>query len=172
MSVVADSSRSLPAWRANPVFWLMWLLPGSAVLAGLATLCIALRSADPPLPADYHWEGAHLDRDFELARNAADHGIEVDIAFTSGQCVAAVRAAPGDAPSLTMLFTNGTDAGLDRVVMLKRLAPGEYRGACAPLAAGRWRVSLEDAAATWSIRTQVTGGLERIALRARKPEGG
>jgi hypothetical protein len=150
----------------------MLLLPASSVVAGLATLFIALRSADPPLPAGYHWEGARLERDFELARNAAANGVEVDIAFTSGECVATVRSAPGDAPALTLLFANGTDAGLDRVVMLKRVAPGEYRGACAPLAAGRWRVSLEDAASTWSIRTQVAGGVERIALRARKPEGG
>ena len=36
--------------------------------------------------------------------------------------------------------------GLDRVLLLPRVAPGEYRGACAPLPRGRWRVALEDAA--------------------------
>ena len=39
----------------------MLALPGAAVVAGLATLAIALRYGDPPLPADYHWEGKHLD---------------------------------------------------------------------------------------------------------------
>jgi len=155
-------------YRANPVFWLMWLLPASAVVAGLATLAIALRHADPPLPADYHWEGEHLDRDFELARNAAAHATEVDFSIASGECVATVRSAPGDAPSLTMLFANGADAGLDRVVLLNRVAPGEYRGACAPIPAGRWRVSLEDAAATWNIRAQAVGAVDRLTLRGRK----
>jgi uncharacterized protein len=168
MSAAVDSSRSDPPWRANPVFWLMWLLPASAVVAGFATLFIALRGADSPLPKDYHWEGEHLDRDFALARNAAAHGTEVDFAIASGECVATVRSAPGDAPSLTLLFANGADAGLDRVVLLNRVVPGEYRGACAPIPAGRWRVSLEDAAATWSIRAQAVGAVDRLTLRGRK----
>jgi len=172
MNALADSSRADRPWRANPVFWLMWLLPASAVVGSFATLFIALRSADTALPAAYHWEGEKLDRDFELARNAAAHGIEVDFSHAAGECVARVRSAPGDAPSLTMLFANGADAGLDRVVLLNRAAPGEYRGVCAPLPTGRWRVSLEDAAATWSIRAQSVGTVDRLALRARSPDGG
>jgi hypothetical protein len=168
MNVVADSRESMPAWRANPVFWLMLLLPASAVVGGIATLFIALRGADAPLPAGYHWEGEHLDRDFERARNAAAHGIEVDITIAAGECVAAVRSTPADAPSLTVLFSNGADPGLDRVVLLNRVAAGEYRGVCAPLPAGRWRVSLQDGAATWAIRAQVAGAVDRLTLRARK----
>ena len=37
--------------RDNPVFWLIWLLLGAAVIGGLATLAIALRHADRQLPA-------------------------------------------------------------------------------------------------------------------------
>ena len=171
MNATVDSQRPGPVWRANPVFWLMWLLPGSAVIGGLATLGIALRSADPPLSADYHWEGEHLDRDFELARNAAAHGTQVEFRIVDGECIATLRSAPGDPAALTMLFANGADAGLDRVLMLRRVAPGEYRGACPPIPAGHWRVALEDDARTWSIRTQAVGGVERLALRARNPDG-
>lgn len=157
-------------YRANPVFWLMILLPASAVVGGLVTLGIALRHADPTLPAGYHWEGERLDRDFELARNAAAHGTQVDFTNTSGECVAAVRSAPGDANSLTVLFANGADTGLDRVLLLRRVAPGDFRAACAPLPPGRWRVSVD--AAGWSIRAQVVGAVDRLALRARDPDGG
>jgi len=159
-------------YRSNPVFWIMLLLPAAAVVAGLATLAIALRSADRPLPADYHWEGEHLDRDFALARNAAAHGIEVSVEVNdaAGECRATVRAAPDDAPTLTLLFANGADAGLDRVVLLRRVAAGEYRGPCQAIPAGHWRVALE--AGQWSIRTQVVGSIESITLRARSPDGG
>jgi len=170
---MVDSPAPAAPWRSNPVFWLMWLLPGSAVVGGLATLAIALRSADAALPADYHWEGAHLDRDFERARNAAKLGIEMSFAAhaDTGECAATVRSAPDDSASLTLLFANGADAGLDRVLLLRRIAPGEYRGACAPLPAGRWRVALEDAAGQWSIRTQLAGSADRFEMRARSPEG-
>src|SRR3982750_2929065 len=149
----------------------MCLLPAAAVVAGLTTLWIALRSADRPLPVSYHWEGEHLDQDFAQQRLAAAHGIEVEVATAGGECSATLRHAPDDPPSLTLTFTHSSDAGLDRVVLLRRLQPGQYRGACAPLPAGRWRVALEDAAGAWAIRAQFDGSQELLVLRAHAPEG-
>jgi len=167
MSMAADSP-----FRRNPVFWLMWLLPGSAVVAGLTTLGIALRHGDPPLPAGYHTEGEHLDRDFALMRNAAAHHIELAFAADdSGECLATLRAAPDDPASLTMMFTNGSDPGRDQVVYLGRVAPGEYRGHCRPIPDGRWRIAVEDAAGQWAIRTAAAGSVASLTLRARDPEG-
>jgi uncharacterized protein len=157
--------------RRNPVFWIMILLPAATVVAGLTTLGIALREGDPPLPAAYHWEGEHLDRDFAQQRNAAAHGIQVTLSThaADGLCAAQVRAAPDDVAALTLLFSSATDPGLDRVVLLKRVAAGEYRGACAPIPPGRWRVALD--AGQWSIRTQLVGSVDHLTLRARNPEG-
>jgi len=158
-------------YRSNPVFWIMCLLPAAAVVGGLATLWIAMRSADRPLPLSYHWEGAHLDQDFAQQRLAASRGIEVDIATAAGECTATLRHAPDDPVSLTLTLTHSSDASLDRVVLLRRLQPGLYRGICTPLPAGRWRVALEDAAGTWAIRTQFDGSQQRLVLRARAPDG-
>src|SRR3954463_16442163 len=157
--------------RRNPVFWIMIGVPAATVVAGLTTLGIALREADPPLPQTYHWEGEHLDRDFAQQRNAAAHGIEVALATNAadGMCTAHVSAAPDDPAALTLLFSNAADPGLDRVVLLKRAAAGEYRGACAPIPSGGWRVALE--AGQWSIRTQLRGGVDHLTLRARDPDG-
>jgi uncharacterized protein len=158
--------------RANPVFWLMWLLPAAAVVGGFVTLAIALRSADRALPPVYHWEGERLDRDFLLARNAARHGVALTVALDArqGSCAAFLRHAPDDPASLTLLFTHHVDAGLDRVLRLTRVRTGEYRGACTPLPRGRWRVALEDAAGAWALRAQVEGDVVRLELRARDPD--
>ncbi len=153
-------------YRANPVFWIMLLLPAAAVVAGLATLFIALRHADHPLPANYPTEGVHLDHDFALARAAAAYGIELSFAATGAGCTATLRNAPDDPESLSLLFTNGADPGLDRVILLGRAQRGSYRGACAPLPAGRWYVVLEDDAAGWAIRSQIEGGAATFLLRA------
>ncbi|HET9863054.1 MAG TPA: FixH family protein [Steroidobacteraceae bacterium] len=159
-------------FRSNPVFWLMWLLPTAAVVAGLATLFIALRSADRALPASYHWEGEQLDRDFARARNAAAHGVAVSFAIQAdaGQCYAVLHHAPDDPGSLTLLFANSADAGLDRVIRLQRTSAGHYAGECAAPPAGRWRVSLDGG--QWAIRTQVSGAIAAFELRARDPAGG
>jgi hypothetical protein len=159
--------------RANPVLWLIWGLLGAAVLSGLTLLAIALRSADRELPANYHWEGEHLDRDFALARAAAKYGVGVTLVADAqiGTCLATLRSAPGDPASLTLLLTHSVDAGLDRVLLLKRMSQGEYGAPCAPIPDGRWRVALNDAEGKWSIRTQVSGTVGHLELRARSPEG-
>jgi len=157
--------------RGNPVFWLMWLLLGSTVVAGFVTLAIALRSADRELPSSYHWEGERLDRDFALARNAARHGVEVTFVATAGQCSATVRGAPNEPAALHLLFVNSTDAALDHAVRLTRVAPATYAADCAVLPSGRWRVALQDDAGQWAIRTQFIGDVSRLELRARNPDG-
>ena len=156
-------------YRANPVFWIMLLLPAAAVVGGLATLFIALRNADHPLPANYHSEGVGLDRDFALARAAAAHRIELSFASTGAECTATLRNAPDDPETLSLLFTNGVDPGLDRVVLMRRMQPGAYRGACTPLPAGRWYVALQDDAAAWAIRGQLDAAAA-FTLRARDPD--
>jgi len=155
----------------NPVYWLMWLLPGSAVIAGFCTLFIALRSGDRPLPESYHWEGARLDADFGRARAAAALGIEVEFSARDGQCDAVVRGIPRDPVAVNLLLTNGTDAGLDRRLRLLRVSPNEYRAACAPIANGNWRIALDDDSAQWSVRAVSTGTLESLAMHARNPDG-
>jgi hypothetical protein len=152
------------------VFWIMWLLPGSAVVGGLVTLGIALHSADRALPPGYHWEGEHLEQDFAEQRLAAAHGVEVNLEWqASGECRATLRHAPDDPATLSLMFTHSSDAGLDRVVLLRRAQAGVYTGACARLPMGRWRVALESGA--WAIRTQVSGNRTQLALRARDPDG-
>jgi len=157
--------------RVNPVFWLMWALPGSAVVAGLTTLAIALHSADRPLPEAYHWEGERLDADFARMHTAATLGVRVILETTGGRCVAHLASSAGDSSALYVLLTHGSDAGFDRALKLPRIAPGEYAGACAPPPAGRWLVSIDDASGAWSLRDAIDGSLARIELRARDPAG-
>ena len=157
--------------RMNPVFWLMWALPGSAVVAGLTTLAIALRSADRPLPEAYHWEGERLDADFARQHAAVTLGVSVTFEATGGRCLAHLSSSAGDSSALYVLLTHGSEAGFDRALKLPRVAPGEYVGACAPLPAGRWRVSIDDALGTWSLRDAIDGSLAHIEMRARDPAG-
>jgi uncharacterized protein len=169
MTMTDTTAAALP--RFNPVFWLMWLLPASAVVAGLATLAIALQGADRALPADYHWEGERLDADFTRVRTAAALGVGISLEVRDGQCHAVSRNLPVDPSALDLLLTHGSDAGLDRRVRLPRIAPGEYRAGCAPLEPGKWRVAVSDDAARWTLRVSAQDFSKPLELRARSPDG-
>lgn len=165
------TDQSNKPFKKNPVFWLMFLLPGAAVAASFVTLAIAVAGADRALPSHYHWEGAGLDQDFERARLAAVLGIRATLAWTGGECVLTLTGAGGtESDNLRLMLAHASDAGLDRVVLLKRGTGEVFRAACADAPAGRWRLSLEDDAAGWSLRQRVDG-LARVELVARFPEG-
>jgi hypothetical protein len=162
---------SATAPRFNPVFWLMWLLPGSAVLAGFATLAIALQDADRALPVEYHWEGDSLDADVARARAAAALGIEVTLEIGDGHCRARVRNLTTDPAAVNLLLTHGSYAEFDRRVRLMRTAAGDYLAACAALEAGKWRIAIGDDSAVWAVRGAADGAFASLQVRARPPAG-
>lgn len=154
--------------RSNPVFWLMWLLPGAAVCAGFATLAIAMHGADRALPEAYHWEGERLDQDFARQRRAVELGVEVTLQIANGECAATLRGDAGDPAALDLLLTHGSDARLDQRIRLQREARGAYRGACR-VAPARWRIAIDEPTSGWSLRVQHNGDLAHVTLRARDP---
>ena len=172
-AVTPVTPETLPRHRFNPVFWLMWLLPAAAVIAGFATLAIALRDADRPLPTGYHWEGERLDADFARARRAAELGIaaKFDLSGAGGQCAVTITPASAGGNALELLLTHGVDAGLDRMLRLTRVTDDEYRSPCAALPRGRWRIALQDAAGSWALRASSDNPRTSFELHARMPEG-
>jgi hypothetical protein len=160
----------MPTKKWNPVLWLMWLIPGTAVVAGTSMVVVAMKGADRALPDIYHWEGAQLDADFERARQAVQLGLDAVVELGEGHCTVSLARPFADGGDLQLRLTSGNHASLDRTHSLQRLRAGVYRAACDPLPQGRWRVSLQDAANTWLVRTQ-SDAFTRLELRARSPEG-
>lgn len=162
----------MKAFQRNPVFWLMWAIPGFAVLAGFLMVAIALQDADRALPSIYHWEGESLDADFERAKLAARLGLEAELTIENGQCSLTIKPAPISSGRLQLRLTNGRDARLDRTTSLVPGAqPGQYAMACEPLQRGRWRVAIQDAANTWYLRGLLDDAQKRVSLVARNPAG-
>lgn len=155
--------------KANPVFWLMWALPGSAVLGGFTTLAIAMHEADRPLPEAYHWEGERLEADYARQRAAVKRGVRVTLELHDGRCIA--HLVNGDPAALDVLLTHASDAGLDRALKLPRVAAGEYAADCAAPHAGRWRISVDEPSGAWSVRDAIDGDLNHVELRTRDPGG-
>ncbi len=160
----------MPTKNWNPVFWLIWLIPGTAVVAGTSMVVVALKGADRALPDIYHWEGAQLDADFDRARQAVQLGVDAVVELGDGHCTVSLAQSVPDGGDLLLRLTSANHASLDRSHSLRRMRAGVYRAACAPLPQGRWRVSLQDAANTWSLRAQ-SDAFTRLELRARSPEG-
>jgi hypothetical protein len=154
----------------NPVLILTWLIPSVAVIASFLTLTLAIVRPDGELPEQYHWEGFKLDRDFEQAKRAADLKVRAVLSRTSSDGVCRLNLSmDGSTPDrLSLTLTHATQPSLDRTLALARLASSnEYESPCAPLPDAHWRVSLTDPKGAWSIRQNVSGGLDGWILSAQ-----
>lgn len=138
-------------WYREPWPWILIALPLSAVIAGIATLMIAIKHEDGLVAEDYYKQGLAINQVLERESRAAALGISAQ-AMISGDRIRIGVAGGADLPDkIVVRFIHPTRAGEDRRVVLAAIANGWYEGAMPGLAPGRWRVQTEDDQALWRL---------------------
>ena len=157
---------------ANPVLWLVIVLPLLAVAGSIASLTLAFTRGDEELPKIYHWEGAALERDQQQQELARRLGIGATIGFdaAAGRCAVALHV-PAPAPAALLLtLTHPTATAGDRRIRLERQGEG-YLAPCPPLPMAHWWLELTDAEGHWLLRGRVLSDLRRpVSLGTGPPE--
>jgi hypothetical protein len=122
------------------------LFPALAVVAGVITLVIAVRTFDGMVVDDYYKEGRAIVQAIERTDHARELGLKASVRIADERLRLELSAT--DAVSLpeTVLLTiaHPTRDGHDQVLRLS--GPGGiFEAAIAPLSAGRWLFQIEDA---------------------------
>ena len=147
----APMNAAAPGTGPNYAFWLIWILPASAVLASFTSLYFALHGGDVPLPTAYHWEGHALDSDQARQEQARHLGIAVLLQFDAvdGQCRLRLQ---GDSPAeLRVDLAHPTIVADDQHWVMKKDGDG-YRAPCSALPKAHWWVQIADPAGRWQLR--------------------
>ncbi len=158
-------------WYRDRWPWLLILGPAIAVIAGIATLVIAIRTDDGLVADDYYKRGLAINQVLERVERAAALGVSatVDVAadgravvvLDGGEANAAARPA-----ALRLRLAHPTREGEDRAAMLVRAAGARYEGRLPPVDAGRWLVIVETD--TWRLPgVEGSAPLAGLKLRAR-----
>lgn len=141
-------------WWREPMVWLIVALPLSAVVAGIATVVIAARSADTLVQGDYQKEGLALHQNTERDRLAAELGLSASLSRSedaSLRLALAGRLHPLP-PRLTMLLTHPTQAERDLDLVMAHQGGGLYLSDSAQDTAGvDWQVSVEPPDHSWRL---------------------
>jgi uncharacterized protein len=152
--------------RANPVVWIMIGVPLAAVCASMLTLFLAARGSEPPLPAQYSWEGKALEADFARADRAGTLGAAAELEFDTGRVrVALDFSASNEAlpAALELRLTHATLPALDRAITLVRDAgSGAYWADLPALQRGHWHI--EVAADDWRLRGRLEAPVSYVRL--------
>ncbi|WP_341675344.1 FixH family protein [Niveibacterium sp. SC-1] len=144
-------------WYREPWPWILFGLPGIVVIAGVATLLIAVYSEDGVVDQDYYREGLGINKQLARVDAAVARGLTGRVFVEQGTARVSLASTKGATlpERLTLKVTHPTRAGADQEVALTR-AGDVYVGVLHPLPAGRWRFHLEDAAGQWRLDAETT----------------
>lgn len=147
-------------WYRQRWPWLLMVPPLAAVIGGIVTIVLAVRSNDGMVAADYYKRGLAINAELSRSRRASELGLTAEIRAggeAPGESIH-VRVSAGQGgvpaePALRIRLVHPGRSGADRAAMLARVSAAadgssaEYRGAWddavelrAPVA---WRVVLE-----------------------------
>ena len=145
---------SLP-WYRQRWPWLLIAGPLVAVIAGVITLGLAIRTNDSLVNDDYYKRGKEINVELGRDKEASKLGISAQILVSDNHQQARVllssqNAAPPKTVKLT--FLHPTLANQDFSAELTRGNDGFYSGAVQLAPSTHWHVRLEGADNTWRIQ--------------------
>ncbi len=142
-------------WYREPWPWLLMAGPVAVIVAGFATLWIAVASSDGLVVDDYYKRGLAINQTLQRDTLAAQRGYQATarMAGEGHRISVQLAAAPGmPLPDILHLrMVHPTRSGRDGLVLLRQGKPGSYDGVVPALAAGRRILMLEDAQSAWRL---------------------
>jgi hypothetical protein len=123
--------------------------PAAVIVAGAATIWLAVASTDGLVADDYYKRGLAINQVLAREENARRLGVQARIESAHGRL--RVRLAGAAPEVLFAQLVHATRAGHDVRLRLAPSAPGVYEAELPPLPAGRWRITLEDPRREWRV---------------------
>ena len=139
-------------WYREPWPWFLISLPATAVIAGLATVWIAVRSADGLVVGDYYKAGLAINQ--TLARDEAARTLELAATLQQADGALALtltgqlEAYPDQ---LSLMLVHPTRQGMDQTLLFSHAGGGHYRATLPAMPAGKWHAQLADTASVWRL---------------------
>ncbi len=134
-------------WYRQPLVWMVFAIPATAVLAGAVMLILANVTWDGLVADDYYRRGMEINRSLARDAEATRLGLEAVVTFPKPGVVEA-RLTTGAGPAmvagdrLDLRFAHAARAGADVATPMIRDTTGTWRGALPPLPPGKWYVEL------------------------------
>jgi hypothetical protein len=153
-------------WR-NPALWLMVGLPLAAVVAGIATVVIAVRAGgSDAIPDDVRRTAQVQTVELGPDERAAERRLSAVLSVQED--AVDVLVATGDfdrSKPLTLSLQHPVDGQQDLALVLRPNARGGWSAPHALDGGHAWRVQLSDAAGTWRLLARLPAGQRGVLLR-------
>lgn len=152
-------------WYRQPWPWILIALPASAVVAGMITLYLAVRSDDGVVADDYYTRGLAINQVLDRQDRARQLGLSAELEQNGQRFVLTLQSGRELAlpARIRLALVNPVRAGLDQSVLLERQGR-QYVGTFEPVRNGRWKITLEDEGKIWQLFTETSFPLTHGAV--------
>ncbi|MDN3651221.1 FixH family protein [Thalassotalea ponticola] len=151
-------------WYKEPWAYLVFILPLSAVVAGITTLIIANTGADTVVVDDYYKKGKAINQDIGKYKLAEKLGVRFDIKVTENELVLKPTGIEKTFPMLNVAFYHATLADRDFAIKVTPDGNGWLRTPLENNIEGKWRIVITPFDNTWKLQTIL--GLPQQQFRA------
>lgn len=143
------------AWYKQFWPWLLVFFPLLAIVGGVITAWLAIKSNDGLVSDDYYKQGLGINQTLARSEKAKELGLVAVVKLQSNQAELVFRPEPKDVSDI-LLFTliHPTVSANDKTYRMVRKGES-YRVELDPLFPGRWGVVIEDEQRTWRLNGTV-----------------
>ncbi|GHE83867.1 FixH family protein [Thalassotalea profundi] len=144
------------SWYKEPWAWLVFILPFTAVVAGIATFIIANSAPDALVVGDYYKKGKAINLELTKVKLAQKLGMKFALQLQDNQLIIKPTGIEKKFPLLNVNFYHPTLEDKDFYLALTPDGNGYFRHKFDESITGKWRITLTSFEDTWKIQNVIT----------------
>jgi len=144
------------SWYKEPWAWLVFILPASAVVAGITTYIIANSNPDPLVVGDYYKKGKAINLEISKVKHAQKLGMRFALKQSGNELIVKPTGIDKEFPVLNLNFYHPTLAERDFYLALTADGNGHFRHIFDESVKGKWRLTITPFENHWKIQKTIT----------------
>lgn len=144
------------SWYHEPWAWLVFILPFTAVVAGIATYIIANTDADTLVVGDYYKKGKSINLEVGKVKTAQKLGMRFAFKMTNNELVIKPTGIEKVFPLLNVNFFHPTLEERDFYLSMTPDGNGHFRHQFDKEISGKWKITLTSFEGHWKIQDTIT----------------
>jgi len=144
------------SWYREPWAWLVFILPFTAVVAGIATYIIANTNPDTLVLGDYYKKGKSINLEVGKVKTAQKLGMRFALQLKDNQLIIKPTGIEKVFPLLNVTFFHPTLEEKDFYLALTPDGNGYFRHHFDEEVTGKWKLTLTSFEGNWKIQDTIT----------------
>lgn len=144
------------SWYHEPWAWLVFILPFTAVVAGIATYIIANTDADTLVVGEYYKKGKSINLEVGKVKTAQKLGMRFALKHSNNELVIKPTGIEKTFPLLNVNFFHPTLEARDFYLSMTPDGNGHFRHQFDEKITGKWKITLTSFEGHWKIQETIT----------------